>query len=54
MTDNEKIDWDSIFWAASKENKDPEVREWAKDILDKMCFLQQMYWKRADKNGKRH
>lgn len=56
MTGNEKIDWDSIFWAASKENKDEEVRKMAKEILtkllDTLCYMEQMQLM-ASKKGKK-
>lgn len=48
------VGWDAVFWLASSENKDQELREMAKDILDKLCHLEQLRDIRNDKNVKKH
>lgn len=52
--DENGVGWDAVFWLASSENKDQELREMAKDILDKLCHLEQLRDVRDDKNGNRH
>lgn len=39
---NDNIDFEPLFWAASTENKNKETRDMAKEILDTLCFIQNM------------
>lgn len=44
--------YQALGWLASYENIDVELRNLAKDVLDKMLYLQMNVFDKANKNGK--
>ena len=45
LESNDKSRFENLFWAASAENKDEETRDMAKDILDKLFYIQHVHVK---------